>query len=149
MAYTGQHCGALFDLPLNTVAHFNKMRRRHNALRSHRRGLKSGVSRPLPNSSAASAKALNRADLIAQENPRHHQQNDRCADHPNHEDMGVGGVNALSLGQHTHHLAGQQHANINVIIVSLRINPEGATRLAGSIRATKIDAASATIGVSH
>ena len=38
--------------------------------------------------------------------------------------MRVGGVNALSLRQHPHHLTGQQHANIDIIIISLRIDPK-------------------------
>ena len=98
------------------------------------RGRKSGgIGRPLPKLSAASASCQDRLDLVAQEGNGDRQQHQRGADHPDQEDMGVGGIGLIAAHEDAQHLVVQLDADFDHVGIADRVDPERPVDLSGDL----------------
>ena len=128
--------GALLDVALDAPLHLEEgvagLAHFARAARAETR------SRALCRSaSAASDKAQDRPDLVAQEQDRDAEQDQRRAGHPDEEDVRVGGVGLRAAGEHPHDRVGVElDADLDEVRAPDRIDPVGAVDLRGAVLPT-------------
>jgi hypothetical protein len=103
------------------------------------RGRKSlGVGRPLAEALRGFCKAQDRPDLIAQESDGDADEYQRAADHPQQEDVRVGGVGLAAAGEDAQHLVFQPDADFHDVGGADRIDPEGPVDLLVDLLAQEV-----------
>ncbi len=130
MADAGKHDGALLDMALDAVAHLDEG---VGGLAHLARAARAEIVRrraPLAKAFGSFGQAQDRLDLVAQEKNRHGEQDERSADHPYQEDLGVGGVGLTAAGKDMHHPVVELDADVDEIGAAHRVDPEGTADLA-------------------
>ncbi len=103
VAHAGQHDGALLDMTLDAVAHLDEGMGRLAHFACATRPEINGRRSPLAETVGGIGKPQDRLDLVAQEQNGHGEQHERRADHPQQEDLRVGGIGLAAAGEHVHH----------------------------------------------
>jgi len=125
-----QHDGALLDVTFDAVAHLDEGMGRLTHL-ARAAGTEILGRRPaLAEALRRLGQAQDRLDLVAQEQDRDRQQDERRADHPQQEDLRVGGVSLAAAGDDMHHCVVELDADIDEVGAADGVDPEWAPNLA-------------------
>ncbi len=88
------------------------------------RGRKFGHFAALAEGLGGVGQPQDRLDLVAQEQDRDGEQQGRSADHPEQEDVRVGGVGLAALGEDAQHRLVELDADLDQVRVADRVDPE-------------------------
>ena len=124
MAHAGEHGGALLDMTLDAVAHLDEgLRRLPHFARAARAEI--GWRRPaFAEAVGGFGQAQDRLDLVAQEQDGDGEQHERGAEHPQEEDLRIGGIGLAAPRQHMHHGVVELDANVDEVGGADGVDPE-------------------------
>ena len=133
VADAGQHRGALLDRALDARLHFQERLRRlpHFPCAA---GTEVRRLAALAEAFGGVRQPQDRPDLVAQEQHRDDQEDRGGAEHPEDEDLRIGGVGRAALREHAHHGIIELDAYFNQLGVADGIDPERAADLAADLR---------------
>ena len=133
----GQHRGALLDRAFDARLHFHERLRRLPHLPC--------AADPEIRRLAALAEAFgglrqpqDRPDLVAQEQHRDDQEDRGRAQHPEDENLRIGGVGGAALREHAHHGVVEPNANFNQVGFADGIDPERPADLAANLHRERL-----------
>ncbi len=124
MAHAGEHGGALLDMALDAVTHLDEGLRR---LPHFAGAAWAEIGRrwpPLAQALGGLGQAQDRLDLVAQEQDGHGEQHERGPEHPQQENLRVGGIGLAAPRQHMHHRVVELDANVDEVRRAHGVDPE-------------------------
>ena len=134
MADRREHGSPLLDLAFDTFAHLQEGDAGAAHFIGTSRHIGHGRLLALAETLGCARQCQDGPDLSAEKQDRDGEQDERGPDHPDQEDMGVGGVGAIAPGhQRQDPLAVHQDANFHIAAVDAGVEPEGAGDLLGQL----------------
>ncbi len=131
VAHAIQDGGALLERPFDPPFHFDKSLARLPHLPRAAR-IKFKIA-PLAERFRRARKQKDRLDLVAQKGDRRHDQDERSADHPPKEDLGIGRVGGAAQGDDAQDRVIELDPDLDEIRAPDRIEPEGLANLAPNL----------------
>ena len=111
-------------MALDAVAHLDEGLRRLPHLAGAARAEIGRRRPPLAQALGGLGQTQDRLDLVAQEQDGHGEQHERCSEHPQEEDLRVGGIGLAAAGEHMHHRVVELDANVDEVRRADGVDPE-------------------------